>query len=56
MEALEQQKAQAGKWMHQQNLRIMIQAEEGIAARRAMAEFFTLQKNLLNQLKNAPQA
>lgn len=50
MAALQTQKAQAAKWMNQQNVRIMIQAEETKAAKAAVADLFRFQRELLRAL------
>lgn len=48
--SLEAQKAHATKWMHQQNVRIMVQAEETASARKPMADFFAMNLKLLRAL------
>lgn len=48
---LEAQKVHASKWMHQQNVRIMVQAEESVAARMPMADFFAANLKLLRAIE-----
>lgn len=51
-ESLEAQKLHATKWMNQQNVRIMVQAEETAPARVPMAAFFVINMKLQRALND----
>jgi hypothetical protein len=52
MASLEAQKVHASKWMHQQNVRIVVQAEENAACRLPMSDFLSLQLTMLKALNS----